>query len=1209
MDTNWMEMEYIKYSEWNDKNLNRLPKIISGEYKRLFELLQNKNIFGLFLQTKDTYEIFVKVPTLIAATIEIKNGVSKKNGDWLFKFFEKDLALGDWYKIFHAYIKIVSNEYLKRVLEKTKKLIDSSEIVKWRNDWVGHGALAQETNEEFIDSIKEKIEFIFRFVKENVMVLEQMNLILDKDEWKIVNETETISLSPWIIRKNNRTYLFDCYRRDKEKFVYLDYENGGKNECCIDELKRLLESLCMQNTVRKFVNSVDDDLILTSEDIVIKELKKTQRYIRPEYLCKQIIEFTNLPKGIMLLQMGEGFGKTSLTTSLDDNGLNRIKIPDCMTRAYYINDTYASNVDYFISNMYDLFRIDRDGKILYRGNLPMLSKDGMNSSTKLCELLSFYREKGKNSKLLFILDGIDEIVKDGDFSILNFIPEESEIPDGVYILCTCRNDDELRFTPDVYRKIHKFKFTKSINYDSKSEEYVNMLNEYIKREISTTTQNDRLAIMELGKYKFDAVDKICKRVWEKGKCDVDELDMAQWDMKYLKKMFGGKFFEQIVLFISSMYIINEPLTMNELSIMSFGRNVALQDLYLLWYMQDLIRTDRNSEGNKISIKNAKIAEYFFNTYSDKVIEVAETIRNKFIEDNLDFDRNSIIVAKKMNNIMLYKSTELLKSDLDIITEKIVRIGNDLDVTKMNNILDAIGIYDSILYMIKNDDFERRSIITLEIMAKQAELYEIYGLLNLSKSKYNECISFIEQLKCVNLQDCINIKIKYSILLDKMGIVSETLNVLNELLGKVVDEKISQENKMLIYANRGHIFQKIGGKQDALRDLNIAIDILENTKELQLNAYQASLCYLNRSTLVYSIENDVIKAIEDVKKAIYITEGSSDNAIKINRARALLNYVFIIEKENMNNNKTPMIDEAIGILESIVLSDELFEIDVLANAYCNKGLLMEKGGKIDEAIEEYKKATIMLENYYFQGRCYCLFELYKAYHLLLVKGQPYEEKIYNMLVNDIDLKHFEYVSWALSAWKDLFERGYKKKELLIMCEKWMDNFYFNKKKFLSEDIEAIIAMVICSEEELMQKGLRKEAGELLKKACEVKRLNGEIDEVYAFLIKQTGLCYVKDNDLVNGNLYYEKSIQVYTSIMKTNRLKNVNEFVMVCANKGLVNLAQKDFQGAYDSFYLGLDISKKELEKGNEIDKEVISLIMKNIVMLINHSDEANIKLN
>jgi tetratricopeptide (TPR) repeat protein len=179
----------------------------------------------------------------------------------------------------------------------------------------------------------------------------------------------------------------------------------------------------------------------------------------------------------------------------------------------------------------------------------------------------------------------------------------------------------------------------------------------------------------------------------------------------------------------------------------------------------------------------------------------------------------------------------------------------------------------------------------------------------------------------------------------------------------------------------------------------------------------------------------------------------------------------------------------------------------------------------------------------------------------------------------------------------------------MCEKWIDKFCFYKQKFISEDIKEIIAMVICCEEEYMQKGLQKEAVELLKKACEIKSLNGEIDEIYAFLIKQTGFCYVKENDLVNGNLYYEKSIQVYISIMKTCRLKDVNEFVMLCANKGLVNLAQKDFQKAYDSFYLGLDIGRKELDKGNEIDKEVLLLIIKNISMLINHKDEANIIIN
>lgn len=1206
MDTNWMEVEYINYSLWNDNNMDRLPSIIFEEYKRLFTLLKDKNVFGLFLQLKDTYEIFIKVPVLIAAAIENKNSIIEINGDWLFKFFEKDLALGDWSTLCHSYCKIVSDDCLKRIMKNTKKLIDSSDIVRWRNDWVGHGALSQETNIEFVDSIKEKIGFIFNFVKDNIIDIEQIHLIVDKDEWKYVNGLETISLCPWIIIKDNRTFLFDSYRSNKEKFVYLDYKNGGKNECYIDELKRLVESLCVQNNVRKFVNKIDDDLISTSEDILIKELKKAQRYMRPEYLCQQIVDFTNLPKGIMLLQMGEGFGKTSLATALDNNGLNRIKIPDCMTRAYYINDTYASNVDFFISNMYDLFRIDREGKLLYRGNLPTLPRDDTSPSRKLCDLLLFYKEKGPASKLLFILDGIDEIVAERDLSILDFIPDESKIPDGVYILCTCRNDIELGSVPDVYRKIHQLNFTKKVNYNAQSEDYVNVLKGYINRELPSLKKNECLAMMELAKYKFDEVYKICKRAQEKGSCNINELDMAQWDLEYLKEMFGEKFFGQIILLVSNIYIINEPLTLSDLCVLSFGRNVELQDLYLLWYMQDLLRTDRNSQGNKISLKNATIAIHFNSTYSDKVNAVAEITRNKFIEDDFIIDRNSVIVAKNMKNIMRFNEVELSSNDMDTILNKIIRIGESLDVTKISNILDIIGIYDSTLYMSKMQGIGSNDLFNLEIIAKQAELYEIYGLLSLSKNKYDECLNIIEPLKYINLQDYINIKIKYSILLDKLGMANETLRILNEILDEVDEKRVSKENKMLLYANKGNILHKVGRDREAIDNLNLAINILESTEELWFNIYQVSLCYLNRSTLVLAVEDNVTKAINDIKIAISITNDNTNNAIRINRARALLNHVYIINKADMNDNTTPMFDEAIGILESISLTEELFEIDVLANAYCNKGLVLETQDDVGAALIEYKKAVVMLENYYIQGRCFCLLELYKAYHLLLEKGQPYEDKIFNMLVKDIDLNRFEYVTWALSAWQDLFERDYKKQELLQMCEEWMETFCFLKQRFSTEDIKAIVKMAVCCEEELMQKELRIEAAGLLKKASDIKHLNGEIDEIYALLIKQTGLCYVKDNDLINGNLFYEKSMQAYITVMKTHELEDVNEFIILCANKGQVNLAQKDFQSAYDLFYLGLDFGRKELEKGKDIDQEVLIHIMKYLTMLINHSDEADI---
>lgn len=1206
MNTDWMEKANEKYSCWNSDNADRLPSIILGEYKRLFKLLQSENVFGLFLQIKDTYEILVKILVLTAVALEQRNGINENNGDWLFKFFEKELSLGDWSTIGSSYIKITSDEYLKRIMEKTKKLMDNSDIIKWRNDWVGHGALAQETNEEFISTIKDKIEFIYNFVKDNIEDLEQINLYLDDDKWRIIYKTQNIDLYPWIVRKTDRTYLFDSYRSTKGRFVYLDYENGGKNEIVISELKELVESLYAQNTVRKFNSSSNSDLILASEEMVIKELIKTQNYIRPEYLCQQIMEFVNLPKGIMLLQMGEGFGKTLLTTALDGNGLNRIKIPDCTTRAYYINDTYASNVDYFISTMYDLFRIDRDGKILYRGNLPMLSKYDENPSQKLCDLLSFYREKGEHPKLFFVLDGIDEIVSDGEFSILDFIPEETKIPEGVYFLCTCRNDKELGCILDVYKKIHQMSFTKKVSFDIQSEAYTEFLKTYVKKKVPTATPDICRDLIELAKYKFDQIDKICKRIGGEKDFNIHELDMVQWDLEYIEKMFGEKYFNQITIYLSNLYIIKDSLTMNELCYLCFERDATFQDLYLLWYMQDLLKIDRNSRGNKITIKNKTIADYFVNNYSDELGSVAKAIYTKLLAEDFAINRNNIIIAKNVSRIISFQSNEPIINDLDIIVDNILNIEKDIDIKKIANILNSIGVYDSILYLFGMKGFDSKNILSLEIIAKQAELYEIYGLLNIAKEKYDNCIYVMSDLKNKNIHDYINIKIKYSILLDKLGIAKETLHVLDEIIEEISDRNVSQENIMLLHANKGHILQKMGRKPEALNELNKAVYILENMDFLKTDAYQASLCYLNRSTLIYSIESDKDKAVEDIKKSILFTECGTSNEIRINKARALLNHVYIIDKEKIDDDVNPILDEAIGILEKILLADELFEIDTLANAYCNRGLLLEKNGDIQAAINEYMKAVIMLEGYHIQGRCYCLLELYKAYHLLLEKGKAFEDKIFNMLVENIDVNHFEYITWAVSAWQDLFEREYKKQELLKMCGDWIDIFYTHKQIFSSEDLKAVIAIVVCSEEEYVENGLYNEAINILVKCCEIKKYNNEIDEIYAFLMKQIGLNFIKDNNLDAGNSYYEKSIKVYTELMRNDELENGNEFIILCANKGIVNLHQHKFQDAYNTFYLGVKITNKELKRGTEVDNEVISLILQNITMLINHREEANI---
>lgn len=1192
----WM-LELKKENDiWNKENMESLPIGLKQEYSRLFSLLEDKKLFGAFLQIKDLYEILIKIPTLSFLAYEFQKKEIEK-GDWLFKFFEKDLSFGDWNTIAKYYSNDVLNEDIKEYLKKWTKLIEGKQVIKWRNDWIGHGALAQEDNAEFNISLSEKVRELICFIKDNFEIIKKCVILESNDSYKVEFDQKSIILSPWIIYKNEKTYFFDSYKEKKKKVCYLDYENGDKIELVNLEIEEFIENLQAQNGARLFTKDNEKKIILLNEENLIKTLKKSEDYTRPEFLCSSIEDFMNTDGGIMLLQMEEGFGKTSFSYALDENGQAKIKIKDCLVRTYYINDTYASNIDYFAITMSDIFRMDSDGKLLFRGMVPLFDFHSTDKENILVNLLEFYKNNTQKSKILLVLDGLDEICKQDNGSILDFLPDRKEIPKDVYIICTCRTDKELIDTSDLFIKIHNLHFTKRIVITKDNKEYNDLIKKYITKKIGIKDDILCQKIMDVGDFQFRKVDYICRHIKETGELDIDYDILTEWNFGYLKRMFGEKYFQIFIKFFEYMMIVNKPITIDQLCIGCTGQNTTMQDIYFLWYLKDMIQIDRNSGGNRISIKNESVSSWMMSEYNDKFAEDAKSIIDNYIKDDIE---NEVIISQCIANIVKFLKYPIETTKARKILERIKYNIDRIDATLVNNSLDLILIHQSGQEVAKLSDLNDIETYLFEDDSIQAELYEMYGMVGASEHKYHKCLFDNSVIDRIDENVVTVVLIKYTILLDKLKKYQEAIEILDKIIFS--SKKIKDSILGIAYSNRGQMYCKCEKYDIALTDLEKAIEILGSELITQTDYYQLSLCYLNKSTIEYNLNGNYENAIFDAKCAIELTTKVESRDNKVNRARAWLNYSFISFKSGKNIEEAiTLTDDAIELLNDLYNKDELFDIDVLVTAYCNKGIMLN-GQKNDEAKEYFEKSAILSESLMLQDRCYSVYDLFKPYHLLLEYDKAYLKRIFDLLLN-IDDKADVNCNWVFIAIYDLVVNEYKLDKIVDITIAWLE-LSLTHEIFLSNDTLDCITGIGIGLSEFLRLSHKYDQGcNLLIKIIEAKESHGIRDQINTSFLKEIGFFFIKQNKISDGIKYYLRSIEEFDSYYRTGNIEEIGDFIMVCANLGFVYYSFNQMRKAHNIWLRSLLLMKEQLEKGKEVDHDILKKVSQGLLLI----ERTNIK--
>lgn len=191
------EMEVAGESHWlvelaNDEKYwitdaeEAYPAVIAYEYRNLRKFCREKQSYAVLLSLKDNFEALLKLEVLLAFAWAAQNGDEVFESQTVSQLMTPNLSLGAW-----VYLASVIRKDLNKAgmelpeaipLEKVRKAYSDKEIVNWRNEKLGHGAMGMEEDNDFRQDILKRVKDlrdVFGIVDE---ALREQELILVDEE-------------------------------------------------------------------------------------------------------------------------------------------------------------------------------------------------------------------------------------------------------------------------------------------------------------------------------------------------------------------------------------------------------------------------------------------------------------------------------------------------------------------------------------------------------------------------------------------------------------------------------------------------------------------------------------------------------------------------------------------------------------------------------------------------------------------------------------------------------------------------------------------------------------------------------------------------------------------------------------------------------------------------------------------------------------------
>jgi len=1008
----WLTNIYEDESLWCKDIFETDFPIISHEYKRLYSLCKEKQSYGMLLEIKDIFEILIKFPSLlVASNIYMKNkndGYSNDETMLLKVMLEKQLSLGTWEELSKTALEISENENLKSWLfdirEKFKETKKYKGITNWRNSEIGHGALSLDESKEFQNDIKEKIQRLKEFFDKNIKTLQD---IFISDEFK-----KSINTIFFKKDENNHIYFFDSYGYNKTSRV--DYINGRLSKKYENEINNLASKLEIDTKNNILDNCAESKTRDALAQKIFENLQKVNDYIKPTYLEKWISNnLKNNTKGTFLLQMQRGMGKSMFTRSLDELSLSKIEFDNTMIRAYYINDVYSNTLEDFTSVLDDTILNKYISENKLEDKIVGVKPEKLNTASNskdFVNMLNEYKNQYNQDKLLFIIDGADEILDVDKKGILDIIPSHDELLDGIYIIVTSR----LKISDNLQSKLDDINFNniKKVKLDDK--EYEENIKSYISSKIFKNKQSKKEILDSIyartdKRFIYIKLVKILIDMGIELKDILNTKELVKTYLDNIKQRYGDKFFQNILDLLAVISTAYEKLTLKEIAYMLNKECIDFKLLALLNDTKGFLRFDRSYRGNLVSIEHKDIKDILVEykdiekSSKDIVLKLIDNITDEKHEIDIENNGESYLLAnidslyninnmdyivyKKIfdkiedysenkNKVLIYRSIKILKiiyyyckNNKD--DKKVVPPLYLLSIFYSNNNMtnkeiDLLNQIISLRETIKEPDEKLKKIISWSFIGRA--IYYI-GLDSNELAKYDieQALSISQELK---LSDQIPICYGY------LGIIYSALKDINKskenykksilLLKESIDFNTSLLDNILVVFTNYIIFKNsIGDFKETFTDYSNIMDFIKENSNYISNETLA-IVYMHKST-TYFILGKNKEALREIKKSFEIyKEFSNNDSIEYNKEGyiSILKFMSLIYSSNKNKKESIFyINKAIFIArEEENNKNKYINPNTIVELYRYKAIILFDNQQYEESLEEINLAFLYIEKF-------------------------------------------------------------------------------------------------------------------------------------------------------------------------------------------------------------------------------------------------------
>lgn len=1205
----WYSALCLDESLWFKKAFNEFPSIIAHEYWRLYELLRKGQTYGVLLQLKDLFEVLLKFPVLVLVS-EMYNrpGRSDKENKVLGLLLSKNLSLGDWESIARMLLRDSrANEswnIIRCILEQILKVYQDTNITNWRNNEIGHGALTFDTDLNFQADIKSKllmlqtylsnnaeqyssITFCMRMNKELLVLRGKdtaRNISYSGDLWLVYKQSE-IPLYPFILHHQEGIYFFDTYQKLKNRTYVLNYPEGKK--CSLqnnaNEIFKKLSNLIPLATIKG--RNIEDHIQSQMELNVLEKLYEVDDYETPKHLSEWLNTCLQKNKGIFLLQMEAGTGKSTFARSLDEFSLNKLKTNNLSiaTRGYYINDYLSYQVPYFVQHMIDLLRQTKRNQPSNIIGIKGINESSRNPDKEFARALNEYREAyeklNKCKRLMIILDGLEEIPASNEKTIFDFIPNSDDLDDGIYILLTCRTNEEIIDKPFTLAKLSDLTIDDNKVYYRNSSENKSVMDAYVRKHIlgirdqiafDSNISNQIEFLLNKADNRFLYLKTLKELLQGDNKTNLDSAisgsDLLFLYLESLEKNYGEIYMSKVVRILTILAIAYEPLTLNEIA---FLLGDGIPSTRLIAHMIDLrgfLVKERNYRSNALfSLAHDEWRQSLISNFEPIVDEIlsewAQIIKslcgNYFPWTNADYDGETYLLAYIVNYIQEWGKRDSVK-DFALRTDWLANVAATIaNISKIDyQLYRAILMCSGIIEILNN-------LNNTGIIYDQNHLAVMYAnraTAHIKKREYHHALKDTNQgmevLKLLFKQNGLpNWDVLNDIILRRgscyleLGDYDKAIEDLGQAISWIHEgEKrgvpVIPYRLLNALINRGLAYTKINEFEQAIMDFDEAI-VLFNTyqDEIEMSTDYNLADILNYRGAVYRKQGEYPKALEDYDKAI---ELSGKELHTTDLALIQVNRGLIYWDINENDKALKDLEQAIPVIRNALQQGELGQIIHLADALNCRANVQVYLQKNEEALKDYNEA-VKLYRYLSQSR-----------------AKPLMHKLSMILINRAETNR-------------LFEK------------------YPQAEADLTEAIDILRKMPKALKQQGMFRALM-HRGNVFRDTTRYRQALDDYNRALSIWEKLTvnspnlatilmnrGATFYCMQDLEEAFTDYNAVVQIRRELYKQSKLPNEYELAAALANRGRIYFDMHNLSEAIKDFDEYVAITTKMVENGYSMD--------------------------